>query len=314
MGVHIYLKSSGNTTTIEKSEDGNKLEIKNYPLGVYTTARTWQRKSIYDFQGHINRLVYGLNKIRYVQNHEEFQNSDKEIVENEEISKVMEPLRNTEQFTVLIKKLIQMGMVAFYQENSKDELKMTILVTFDFKLTIPEIYIHFCELPIQKSDTISVGSALLQRHNAKVKYSQWAKDRASYEEQLVEKNLNEIVMYDSDGNLYEGLSSNFYIYYNDTVYIAPEDAVLEGTIGKMVFKGCKEMNIPVKREFPKIKDIKKWAGAFITSTSRLVLPITKFYYNNELYELPVDPTIVTIKKYVSEEIKNASVYVFSEMF
>jgi len=72
-------------------------------------------------------------------------------------------------------------------------------------------------------------------------------------------------MYDSDGNLYEGLSSNFYIYYNDTIYIAPEDAVLEGTIGKMVFKGCKEMNIPVRREFPKIKDIKKWAGAFITS-------------------------------------------------
>ncbi|ORY57361.1 D-aminoacid aminotransferase-like PLP-dependent enzyme [Neocallimastix californiae] len=291
MGVHIYLKNSGDTTTIEKSEDGNKLEIKNYPLGVYTTARTWQRKSIYDFQGHINRLVYGLNNIRYVQNHEEFQNSDKEIVESEEISKVMEPLRDTEKFTVLIKKLIQMGM-----------------------FTVPEIYIHICELPIQKSDTISVGSALLQRHNAKVKYSQWAKDRASYEEQLVEKNLNEIVMYDSDGNLYEGLSSNFYIYYNDTIYIAPEDAVLEGTIGKMVFKGCKEMNIPVRREFPKIKDIKKWAGAFITSTSRLVLPITKFYYNNELYELPVDATIVTIKQYVSEEIKNASIYVFPEMF
>eukprot|EP00833_Pecoramyces_ruminatium_P006681 jgi/Orpsp1_1/1180713/evm.model.c7180000074409.1 len=191
---------------------------------------------------------------------------------------------------------------------------MTILVTFNFELTIPEIYIHFCELPVQKSETISVGSALLQRQNAKIKYSQWAKDRASYEEQLAKNNLNEIVMYDSQGNLYEGLSSNFYIYYDNTIIIAPEDAVLEGTIGKMVFKGCKEMNIQVKREFPKIEDIKKWSGAFITSTSRLVLPITKFYYKDEVYELSVDPIILTIKKYVAGEIKNGSVYAFTEIF
>jgi len=52
----------------------------------------------------------------------------------------MEPLRDTEKFTVLIKKLIQMGMVAFYQENNKDELKMTILVTFDFKVYIYSIF------------------------------------------------------------------------------------------------------------------------------------------------------------------------------
>jgi len=37
-------------------------------------------------------------------------------------------------------------------------------------------------------------------------------------------------------------------------------------------------------------------------------------FNSELYELPVDATIVTIKQYVSEEIKNASIYVFPEMF
>jgi len=91
------------------------------------------------------------------------------------------------------------------------------------------------------------------------------RDRSSYEEQLVNTDLNEFVMYDSQGNLYEGLSSNFYIYYKNSIYTAPEDVVLEGTTGKMVFKGCKEMNIPVKREFPNINNIKEWSGAFITS-------------------------------------------------
>jgi len=313
MGIHIYLKSIGNNISIEKSEDENKLIIKNYTGGIYTTARTWERKSIYDFPGHINRLVYGLSKIKYVKGHDEI-DSTNEIVETEEVKKAMEPLRNREEFTILIKKLIQMAMVAFYQENSKDELKITILVTFNFELTIPEIYIHIGELPIQKSDTISVSSALLHRNNAKIKHSQWTKDRSSYEEQLANTDLNEFVMYDSEGNLYEGLSSNFYIYYKDSIYTAPEDAVLEGTIGKMVFKGCKEMNIPVKRDFPNINNIKEWSGAFITSTSRLVLPITKFYYKNELYELPVDPKVKSIKEYVSKEIKNSSVYVFPEIF
>jgi len=46
----------------------------------------------------------------------------------------MEPLRNSEEFTILIKKLIQIAMVAFYQENKKDELKITILVTFNFEV------------------------------------------------------------------------------------------------------------------------------------------------------------------------------------
>jgi len=313
MGVNIYLKSIDNSITIKKSEDDNELIIKNYPGGIYTTARTWERKNIYDFEGHINRLVFGLNKIRYIKGHDEIESSE-EIVETEEVNKVMEPLRNKEQFTIIIKKLIQMAMISFYQENSKDELKISILCTFNYELVKPEIYIHIGELPIQKSDTISVSSALLHRKNANVKHSQWTKERYSYEEQLVKKNLNEFVMYDSEGNLYEGLSSNFYIYYNNAIYTAPPDVVLEGTIGKMVFKGCKEMNITVKREFPNINNIKEWSGAFITSTSRLVLPITKFYYKDELYELPVDPVVKFIKKYVSEEIKNASVYAFPEIF
>ena len=78
-------------------------------------------------------------------------------------------------------------------------------------------------------------------------------------------------MYDSEGNLYEGLSSNFYVYYNNAIYTAPPDAVLEGTIGKMVFKGCKEMNITVKREFPNINNIKEWSGAFITSKYNYII-------------------------------------------
>jgi len=38
------------------------------------------------------------------------------------------------------------------------------------------------------------------------------------------------------------------------------------------------------------------------------------YYYSELYEIPVDPKIKSIKEYVSKEIKNASVYVFPEIF
>lgn len=50
--------------------------------------------------------------------------------------------------------------------------------------------------------------------------------------------VNEVVMMDGDGHLYEGLSSNFFVVENDTIVTAPPQYVLSGTIASMVRKGC----------------------------------------------------------------------------
>jgi branched-subunit amino acid aminotransferase/4-amino-4-deoxychorismate lyase len=84
---------------------------------------------------------------------------------------------------------------------------------------------------------------------------------------------------DDHDQLYEGMASNFLAVMNNTVYCASLDHVLLGSILKIVVDICKKHDIAFKWEFPKLEDAKqgKWEGCFITSTSRLLLPIEAIY-------------------------------------
>lgn len=91
---------------------------------------------------------------------------------------------------------------------------------------------------------------------------------------------NEVILSDEDGNLYEGLSSNFFVIRSDgSLQTAPTDSVLVGTVMKRVLRDWKYSGIVF--EHPKIREIDTWKGAFITSTSRLILPIHKIFIGNQ---------------------------------
>jgi len=47
----------------------------------------------------------------------------------------------------------------------------------------------------------------------------------------------------------------------------------EGSIRQMVLEGCAQAGIGVVLSPPNVADVARWEGAFVTSTSRLVLPI-----------------------------------------
>ena len=92
----------------------------------------------------------------------------------------------------------------------------------------------------------------------------------------MDPNSNEIILSDEDGNLYEGLSSNFFII-NPAGFIqtAPPSSILPGTVMNRI---CKEewlnkFGMKIVYECPRVEEICGWRGAFITSTSRLILPI-----------------------------------------
>lgn len=88
--------------------------------------------------------------------------------------------------------------------------------------------------------------------------------------------MNEVLLSNPEtGDIYEGLSSNFFaIYCGDagkgqpaTVRTAPLKYVLQGTIMKAVLTVCEREGIPVEWAFPTIRDAKegKWEGAFVSS-------------------------------------------------
>lgn len=44
---------------------------------------------------------------------------------------------------------------------------------------------------------------------------------------------------------------------------------------------CKEHSIPVRLEAPHLADMDSWQGVFITSTSRLLLPVCEIMYQQD---------------------------------
>ena len=84
--------------------------------------------------------------------------------------------------------------------------------------------------------------------------------------------MNEVLLSTEEGKITEGLSSNFFAIRDGKLYTAEQD-ILFGTVRGVVIEVCKEEKIPVVLESPHTTDLKACEAAFITSTSRLVLPI-----------------------------------------
>jgi len=51
------------------------------------------------------------------------------------------------------------------------------------------------------------------------------------------------------------------------------EGVLEGTVRRLVLEVCEKNGILVVLQPPLLSDLERWEGAFISSTSRLALPI-----------------------------------------
>jgi len=80
----------------------------------------------------------------------------------------------------------------------------------------------------------------------------------------------------------EGLSSNFFSVLDGVIYTAGA-GVLLGSVRNVVISVCQQHGIPLKLEAPRIADRCRWQGAFITSTSRLVLPVHELILPPELH-------------------------------
>jgi branched-chain amino acid aminotransferase len=85
---------------------------------------------------------------------------------------------------------------------------------------------------------------------------------------------NEALMVNEDGRILEGLSSNFYAALNGVIWTAAED-VLPGTTRSLLLDEVLRLGIPLHLEAPRLADIPLMSDAFLTSTSRGILPVTR---------------------------------------
>jgi branched-subunit amino acid aminotransferase/4-amino-4-deoxychorismate lyase len=107
-----------------------------------------------------------------------------------------------------------------------------------------------------------------------IKSTSWIQERKSLEA-MKDTEYNEVLLVDN-GLVYEGLSSNFAVITDKgTLQTAPNTLVLAGTVMAMIKEVAAELGIGIEEDCPDIKGVGSWRAAFITSTSRLLLPISQ---------------------------------------
>ena len=106
------------------------------------------------------------------------------------------------------------------------------------------------------------------RRNPAAKTSDWAHDRGRA---ALPPDVYEGLLLDADGALLEGFSSNFYAVLDGELRTAGA-GVLPGVAQQIVFEVAPGV-LPLRREAVRLADVPRLAEAFLTSSSRGVIPI-----------------------------------------
>ncbi len=117
-----------------------------------------------------------------------------------------------------------------------------------------------------------VTSGAEQRKGPSAKTSDWMHIRAKLQDAIA-PGIYEIILLDECGYMLEGASSNFYAIIDGQLYTAGS-GVLAGISRRIVLEVCRDI-LPLRLQAPHIDDMPRLLEAFLTSSSRGVIPIVE---------------------------------------
>lgn len=253
--------------------------------GAYTTARTVGGNKVFELSFHLNRIVESLLLMH--------ETEDRNTEEHERLERLKFQLVESMKEGVH-------GFQSVYGDHG--ELKITVLVTVSNNM--PQIRTHVMELGERARHPVKVMVSGHPRDNAEAKDSEWVRERKALENEKPD-DYNEVVLVGDDGALFEGLSSNFFALMNGSLYTAGS-GILLGSVREAVLRVAESMGIPVILEAPLLEDVGKWDAAFVSSTSRLLLPIDQLFVPDadppQLYQFDKTELVETLEDKVIEEV------------
>jgi len=263
--------------------------LQQAPRGAYTTCRTvGGAASIFELSFHIDRLITSSNLMLA-------SDAKLHLPGAEEALKRISPAVETGALRPRLLRSLY-DAIAAYREASGDtngEVKCTMLVTWG--TASPEqqgqtdntvdILTHATSLGAIPTPPIKIQIRGAPRQNAAAKDSEWVRQRRVYEDQKP-ADVNEVVLVDDEtGGVMEGLSSNFFALVDGKLKTAGE-GILMGSVREAVLRVAEREGIPVVLEPPTVGEFDAWEGAFVSSTSRLLLPV------DEASAPELDPPVV----------------------
>ncbi|PVU98395.1 hypothetical protein BB559_001603 [Furculomyces boomerangus] len=224
------------------------------------------------------------------------------------------------------------------------EAKVSFSVSVDPIL----IRMHITRLYVKEGGNQQIILAKGERTNPTAKHTHWVQERKKLQSLIIPPVNEVVLVNPNTLCCTEGLSSNFFVVEkivpsfhggsqsnlsrssdtssedfqsvekmngvesirNFRLVCTPIDKILTGTIMQIVLQICKEDKIPIIYKSAALSGLQtgQWAGAFITSTSRLVLPISgvKIFDRSNILSVGYCPLVEHIKKRVFEHAKNES--------
>jgi branched-chain amino acid aminotransferase len=125
--------------------------------------------------------------------------------------------------------------------------------------------------PSAYQEGVRVITSNLQRQLPQAKLTRFIA-RAEPVRRSLPPGVHEAIMVTPDGRMLEGLSSNFFAVKNGELWTAQE-GVLAGVTRSLVLECAQRMNIPLRGEAIRVSDLPALEEAFISSSSRGVLPV-----------------------------------------
>ncbi len=218
------------------------------PGGAYTTFRTFNHWNALHLDDHFRRLEETSELI-----------NGKQSVDKDNIR-------------IVLKQLLQQ-----YEEISELRIRLTLdLVKFpgDLYIMVEPLAVPTANMYSNGVKTITVA---LSRSNPKAKATSFIGQSATLRNKYP-GDINESLMVDQQGYILEGISSNFFAIKNGEIWTNDRD-VLSGITRKIVMEEALAENLVMHYESVKTSEIGELDEAFITSSSRAVLPVVKIDEN-----------------------------------
>lgn len=188
------------------------------------------------------------------------------------------------------------------QNIQNNNLKISYFVN-NQKINQYYIYAIASKYPDKGTYALGIKTTLFyaERDNPNIKLGH-TPTRISANEEILRKEVYEVLLVDHNGRITEGSRSNVFFIVKDTIYTAPSSVVLQGIMRKKVLEIIEQSKLNLKMECVPAAELCKVNAAFITGTSPRILPISHINdivldVNNILLRLLMDKLSEIIKAY-----------------
>lgn len=211
------------------------------PGGVYTTFRTFEGNKVLSLSEHIARL-------------------------EESAALVGWPV-------ALDPQALRTALRAAIERFPVKEARVRLTVDLEQQPGIVYIALEPLEIPTEKDyqNGVRTVTVPVQRENPLAKQTAFIQAAEGVRSELP-ADVNEGLIVDSRGHILEGLSSNFFAVKDDVLKTAG-GSVLQGITRAIVLQAAARASIPLQLESIPVEEIPLLQEAFITSSSRSVLPV-----------------------------------------